>query len=95
MEERYRYRDMMGQGAPAVLCSGDACVALFPSPSGEAVAPLQGHIALRLDRGNFDSARDHLRRQGIAVEFVEYGVCHSMYLRDPDGYQIELSTYEI
>jgi catechol 2,3-dioxygenase-like lactoylglutathione lyase family enzyme len=94
LEERYRYRDTTGAGAPPVLCSGDACLALFPREADTAITPLDGHIAFRLDRANFDRAREHLRRRGIAVNAVAYDRCDSLYFRDPDGYEIELSTYE-
>jgi catechol 2,3-dioxygenase-like lactoylglutathione lyase family enzyme len=72
MEQRYQYRDTTGRGTPVVLCSGSACVALFPSPTGQLITPLQGHIALRLTRENFDQAQSHLRQKGITFKFVEY-----------------------
>jgi catechol 2,3-dioxygenase-like lactoylglutathione lyase family enzyme len=95
MEQRFHYRDTTGKGRPTGMCSGQACIVLFPAPEEQAVAPLQGHIALKLDRKNFEQAQEHLRRQGTAFDFVEYKICHSLYFLDPDGYQIELSTYEI
>src|SRR5690348_3151536 len=95
LEERFRYKDTNGRGAPPVLCSGDACIALFPREIGEPTSPLHGHIAFRLDRDNIDRARDHLRRHGVETEYVEYARCHSTYFFDPDGYQIELSTYDV
>jgi len=95
MEERERYKDTTGKGKPVVLCSGDACIALFPSETDGEVTPLQGHIAFRLDRENFDLARRHFAQQGIDSQFVEYKTVHSIYIFDPDGYQIELSTWEL
>jgi catechol 2,3-dioxygenase-like lactoylglutathione lyase family enzyme len=95
MERRFQYKDTTGMGKPAGLCSGEACIVLFPSTPKQTITPLQGHIALKLTRENFEQAQAHLREQGIAYEFVEYKVCHSLYFFDPDDNQIELSTYEI
>ena len=36
-----------------------------------------------------------LRGRGIAFEFQDHGVSHSIYFQDPDGLQLELTTYEV
>jgi len=95
METRYHYQDTTGHGNPVVLGSGDAYIALFPPSSEVPGAPFQGHIALRVTRVNFEQAQIHLRKLGIAFDFVHYTRCDSMYFNDPTGYQIELSTYEM
>ena len=93
MSARERYRDETGRGRPIVMCNGSGCIALFPA--GGSAPPLRGHIAFRLDRGNFARARAHLDTVGIEQDYVEYDKVHSTYIRDPDGYLIELSTWEI
>jgi catechol 2,3-dioxygenase-like lactoylglutathione lyase family enzyme len=95
MEQRYHYQDTTGHGNPVVLCSGDACVALFPSSPERPVSPFQGHIAMRLTRANFEQVQAHLRQLDIDLSFVHYTRCDSIYFNDPTGYQIELSTYEM
>ena len=50
---------------------------------------------MRWARQNFDAARDDLRGPGITFEFQDHGVAHSIYFHDPDGLQLELTTYEI
>ena len=30
----------------------------------------------------------------MTFKYVEYATVHSLYFPDPDGYEIELSTYE-
>lgn len=95
MEQRGTYRDATGRGNPRVLGSGDANLALFPGEPGRAVLPLEGHVALRLDRASFDLARAHLNHLGVPFKYVEYETVHSMYLQDPDGNEIELSTWEL
>ena len=95
LEQRFQYRDTTGYGHPVGLCSGDACIVLFPAEPGHTVVPLQGHVAFRLTRQNFDEMLTHLQQQGIPTEYVEYAKVHSVYCTDPDGYQIELSTFEL
>ena len=35
-----------------------------------------------------------LAARGIEFEEGDYGVAWSVYLPDPDGYQVEITTYE-
>lgn len=95
MQKRYQYQDTTGNGKPMILASGDACVALFPNDPMSPISPLQGHIAMRLTRANFEQAQAHLGQQNINFDVVHYPRCDSIYFHDPDGYQIELSTYEM
>lgn len=83
---------------PVVLCAGEACLALFPGRDSEPEDhPLGGlrHVAFRTDHGNFEKARAEFERQDVDVHFEDHGICHSLYLRDPDGYQVEITTYEV
>jgi len=29
------------------------------------------------------------------VEFQNHGIAHSIYFRDPDGHELEITTYEV
>ena len=88
---------------PVVLSASGSGLALFPKemhPSSvpddaEAPAIRILHIAFRLDREGFDVARESLERDGVAASFSDHGLSHSVYLRDPDGHQIELTTYDV
>ena len=31
----------------------------------------------------------------IAVSFQDHDICHSIYSADPDGHQLEITTYEL
>jgi catechol 2,3-dioxygenase-like lactoylglutathione lyase family enzyme len=53
------------------------------------------HVAFRVDREAFEAAQATLRRAGIEFRFSDHGACHSVYFEDPDGHQIELTTYEV
>ena len=53
------------------------------------------HIAFRVGRAGFDAARRELPADGVEPEFSDHGLSHSLYIRDPDGHQIELTTYDV
>ncbi|MBA2566629.1 MAG: VOC family protein [Thermoleophilaceae bacterium] len=88
---------------PIVMAAEGTGVAIFPKelhPSStpdsvEAPAVRILHIAFRLDRAGFDSARSELAEMGVQARFSDHGISHSLYLRDPDGHQIELTTYDL
>jgi catechol 2,3-dioxygenase-like lactoylglutathione lyase family enzyme len=83
-------------GDPQLVGVGDTAVALF-SGSGKALSDPQGmrHFAFRTDRENFDRAQEEFRQRGIDFQFEDHGVCHSVYIRDPDGYRVEITTYDV
>jgi catechol 2,3-dioxygenase-like lactoylglutathione lyase family enzyme len=83
---------------PVVLCAGEACVALFPRRGDERAGDAGGgfrHVAFRTDRAGFEASRHALGRHGVELHFEDHGICHSLYLSDPDGYQVEITTYDV
>ena len=95
-----RFDDVWGDEPPVMVCAGDTCVALFPTEGDPSPAPGRGTIAMRhlafvVDRSNFERAREELSGRGIDWEFADHEVAHSIYLADPDGHRIELTTYEL
>lgn len=52
------------------------------------------HIALKVDdMQTLLGFRDRALKQGLKVRGPsDHGICHSIYLRDPDGYVIELTS---
>jgi catechol 2,3-dioxygenase-like lactoylglutathione lyase family enzyme len=98
------YRDVLGLervheqwDPPRVLASGGSGVALFPAENdhGEASPAHILHIALRVDRGNFQAAQAALSAGGIEYRFSDHDLAHSIYFEDPDGYRLELTTYDV
>lgn len=89
---------------PQMVCAGETCLALFPA-SVKAPKPLSDaerqsratmrHFAFRVDRANFERAQGRFKELGIECEFADHGVAHSIYIADPDGHTIELTTYEV
>ena len=48
----------------------------------------------RTSRRGLEAAKAELRARGIGYHEDDYGVAWSVYLPDPDGYQVEITTYE-
>jgi catechol 2,3-dioxygenase len=87
---------------PVILCAGTTGVALFPayrkdhgqaSTSRRAITML--HFAFRVSGAEFEEAQRDFQRRGIKYEFQDHDVAHSIYISDPDGYEVELTTYDV
>ena len=104
------YRDVLGLerrheeewgDVPTMMCAGETCVALFPSDMAEPQAVdvrktvSMRHFAFRVDRANFEVAQARFREQGIEFESADHGIAQSVYISDPDGHRIEITTYEV
>ncbi|MFQ5853971.1 MAG: VOC family protein [Candidatus Binatia bacterium] len=96
-----RYQEVWGN-QPAMLCAGPTCVALFASATATPNAPpdrtntiVMKHLAFRVDRDNFEQAQAELSRRRIEFSFEDHGISHSIYFRDPDGHEIEITTYQL
>jgi catechol 2,3-dioxygenase-like lactoylglutathione lyase family enzyme len=104
------YRDVLGLELvhekewgrnPAFLTAGSTGLALFPAqgsdppPKGHPDGLAMWHVAFGADRGNFDSARQELESRDIRYSFSDHGIAHSIYLHDPDGHLVEITTYEV
>lgn len=86
---------------PIVLYAGTTGVALFPANSKEQklASPRQAivmqHFAFRVSRADFEEAQKDFQRRDIKYEFQDHDVAHSIYVYDPDGYEVELTTYDV
>jgi catechol 2,3-dioxygenase-like lactoylglutathione lyase family enzyme len=75
---------------------GEHLIDLLPAPAAEAPRGGLDHFCLSIRCDDLVRVAAELRRHGVAVEgdVVErrgaYGHGPSLYLRDPDGYRIEL-----
>jgi catechol 2,3-dioxygenase-like lactoylglutathione lyase family enzyme len=93
-----RYADVWG-GVPTFVGKGTTAITLFPARDRDSKdsAPAKIrilHLAFRADRKNFLAAQDDLKRRGIRFEFQDHEISHSIYFRDPDGHELEITTYE-
>lgn len=96
----HRFKDIWGD-VPTFVCAGDTGIALFPAsvnepkPRPERDTLAMRHFAFRVDRANFERAQIELNARGIAFEFQDHTIAHSIYFNDPDGHQLELTTYDL
>jgi catechol 2,3-dioxygenase len=95
-----RYEEAWGS-YPAMVGIRTTSIALFPvegaqpkaSPGRDVLA--MRHFAFRTDRVNFDRARRELGQRGIPVQAEHHGISESLYFQDPDGHELEITTYEL
>jgi catechol 2,3-dioxygenase-like lactoylglutathione lyase family enzyme len=94
-----RLNDGMWNGVPTFIGKGNTGLALFPAneepkTSGHREIRML-HLAFRADRENFRTAQQELKERGIKFEFQDHEIAHSIYFRDPDGHQLEITTYDV
>ena len=95
-----RYSDAWGD-VPSVMGIGTTSIALFPvgthtpePPPGRGTIAMR-HLAFRSTAATFVGAQQELKRRQIPFEFQDHGISRSIYFLDPDGHQLEITTYEI
>lgn len=95
LERRY---SGMWAGIPVFVGKGTTALALFPArklstdPS-RSLGML--HLAFRTTAAGFIAAQDQLKQRGISFDFEDHEISHSIYFRDPDGHNLEITTYEL
>ncbi len=102
------YRDVLGleqQGQPAhddepvFMGAFGACIGLFQArteaPARDYESVGLRHLAFMVGREDLERAQTHLRDRGVAFRLEDHGSAHSIYLTDPDGNVVELTTYEV
>ena len=91
------YPGMWG-GVPVFVGKNRSALALFPV-RGNDDATVGGirilHVAFGTTRDQFLAAQRHLTERGIAFEFQDHEISHSIYFRDPDDHELEITTYEL
>jgi catechol 2,3-dioxygenase-like lactoylglutathione lyase family enzyme len=86
---------------PVMVCAGPSCVALFPAESASPGGPSGAntiatrHFAFAVDRTGFEAIQDEFKGKGIDFSFSDHGAGHSIYIKDPDGHTIEITTHEL
>src|SRR5215471_18495487 len=85
-------------GVPIVIRLGSTFITLFPlkgneQPSRDGQA---WHLALRAATyADFQSAQTELQGHGVSFQFRNHEIAHSIYFSDPDGFLLEITTYDI
>ncbi|MFL6515127.1 MAG: VOC family protein [Chthoniobacterales bacterium] len=93
-----RQHDDVWNGYPVFVGNGAAAVALFPIRGNSASESSSGirilHFAFGTTRSGFIAAQNELKERNIDFEFEDHQISHSIYFRDPDGHEIEITTHE-
>ncbi|SRR6266516_1878596 len=96
-----RLHEGMWNGVPTFIGKGNTGLALFPARPDAKSTPTSHreirmlHLAFRAKRENFLAAQQELQKRRIKFEFQDHEISHSIYFRDPDGHQLEITTYEL
>jgi catechol-2,3-dioxygenase len=90
----------MWEGVPVFVARDKTALALFPAGSehpNRLPRKPDGvlHLAMRANRKNFVAAQRDLTNRGIPFHFQDHEISHSIYFRDPDGIELEITTYEL
>ena len=95
-----RYEEMW-EGIPTFIAKGNTAIALFPLRNNNSKSASRTgrigmlHLAFRANRENFLGAQHELKKRGIKFEFQDHKISHSIYFRDPDGHELEITTYDL
>ena len=83
---------------PVFMGEFGQCVALFQAAvrSAERAKESTGlrHVAFMVGADDLERAQEHLRAHGVEFRSEDHGNALSVYLTDPDGNVVELTTYE-
>jgi catechol 2,3-dioxygenase-like lactoylglutathione lyase family enzyme len=83
---------------PVFMLSGKSGVALFPAnlrhqkidPNSRNVRI--EHFAFNVSNKDFEKAQHHFKNLDIPFDFQDHHYFQSIYLKDPDGHKVELTT---
>jgi catechol 2,3-dioxygenase-like lactoylglutathione lyase family enzyme len=91
----------MWNGVPVFVARGKTAIALFPAAddsqnqSASRKKANMLHLAMRADRKNFVAAQHDLQVRGIPFHFQDHEISHSIYFRDSNGIELEITTYDL
>ena len=101
------YRDALGlvqqneptdDSEPVFMGDFGACIALFQATVAGAQpvyeSPGLRHVAFMVGKDELEVAAEHLESLAISFRREDHGSALSLYVPDPDGNVIELTTYE-
>jgi catechol 2,3-dioxygenase-like lactoylglutathione lyase family enzyme len=103
------YRDVLGleprnepreDDWPVFMGAFGACIGLFQAQSGHAAERIPEsvgfrHLAFTVGKRDLESAQAHFADTGVEFRYEDHGNASSVYVRDPDGHTIELTTYDV
>jgi catechol 2,3-dioxygenase-like lactoylglutathione lyase family enzyme len=83
---------------PVALVAGSSAAGVALFPVGEAGLPDEtdenAHFAFRTSPAGYEQAKAELTARGIPFDEWDHHVAWSIYFRDPDGHQLEITAYD-
>ncbi|MBT8266058.1 MAG: VOC family protein [Bacteroidia bacterium] len=86
---------------PVFMLSGKSGLAIFPAHMDDPKFPKNSrhisieHFAFNVSHKNFTKAQEHFKDLNETFTFQDHHYFHSIYLKDPDGHKVELTTLMI
>ena len=83
---------------PIFMLSGQVGVAIFPVNLEDGFCDKNSknikidHFAFNVSNENLELAKAHYTNLGIEYDFQDHYYYHSIYVEDPDGHTVELTT---
>ena len=93
-----RYQKKEWGPFPILLLTGKTGIALFPSNPNDPLNQVNSqkgkidHFAFNLTSDNFEKAKKRLNQLKISYNQQNHIFFESLYINDPDGHQVELTT---
>lgn len=85
------HEGVWGRTPTMLAAPDDSGIAVFRTRAG--APPGVTHIAFRVTRQQYVAAKALLANEDIPFEEQDHDVAVSVYLHDPDGIRVELTTY--
>lgn len=86
---------------PVMMFAGKSGIAIFPANLNDAELSKTSknikidHIAFNVDNENFEKAKAKYTSLGIDYTIQDHHYFESIYVKDPDGHTIELTTLKV
>lgn len=83
---------------PIFMMAGKTGIALFPAQTDHPVLDPTSrniridHFAFNVSNETLETAKVQFDQSGIPYQFQDHHYFHSIYLKDPDGHTVELTT---
>lgn len=95
------YRLPEWKNFPIMMFSGKTGIALFPANSKDSKLDSTSrnvkidHFAFNVTRENFDKAIERYTELKIDYDIQDHHYFDSVYVKDPDGHKVELTTIKV
>ena len=83
---------------PIFMFAGKSGIAIFPAKLEDAKCDQASrnikieHFAFNVSNDDFKKAQNYFGTLDIAYDFQDHHYFHSIYIKDPDGHKVELTT---